>query len=249
MWSQAIMTRSSHAGLVGRDVKVAHGLQQSIDQLQPEPDAFRAKARAFLDDLRSHYWLDGGKLAVAHAGLKEEMIGRGSPAVRAFAMFGDTTGEIDEFGLPVRNDWAASYRGATAVVYGHTPTLEAEWVNNTICIDTGCVFGGKLTALRWPERELVSVPAGATWCEPVRPLAPATAAASSQSKADALLDYADVSGRRWIDTALMRRIVIAEENAAAASGGDEPVCYRPAMAHLSSSHHVAGGDQPPRRLP
>ena len=144
--------------LSGRDVKVAHGLQQSIDQLAEAPESFRGRARLFLDGLRSHYWLDGGKLAVAHAGLKEEMIGRGSPR-SAFAMFGDTTGEIDEFGLPVRNDWAASYRGTTTVVYGHTPTVEAEWVNNTICIDTGCVFGGKLTVLRWPERELVAVPA------------------------------------------------------------------------------------------
>ena len=129
--------------------------------MEPRPPEFRGKARDFLDGLRSHYWLDGGRLAVAHAGLKEEMIGRGSPAVRSFAMFGDTTGEIDEFGLPVRNDWAADYRGQTTVVYGHTPTPEAEWVNNTLCIDTGCVFGGKLTALRWPEREIVSVPARA----------------------------------------------------------------------------------------
>lgn len=202
--------------LGGRDVKIAHGLQASIDQLQAERDTFKAKARSFLDDLRSHYWLDGGRLAVAHAGLKEEMVGRGSPAVRSFAMFGDTTGEIDEFGLPVRNDWAAAYRGPATVVYGHTPTLEAEWVNNTICIDTGCVFGGKLTALRWPERELISVPARAVWSEPIRPLASATPDASSQAKADALLDYADVSGRRWIDTSIMRRIVVAEENAAAA---------------------------------
>ena len=116
----------------------------------------------FLDGLRSHVWLDGGRLAVAHAGLKEEMIGRGSAAVREFALYGETTGEIDEFGLPVRADWAASYRGPTTVVYGHTPVVRANWVNNTLCIDTGCVFGGKLTALRWPEKELVDVPAERT---------------------------------------------------------------------------------------
>ncbi len=77
---------------------------------------------------------------MAHAGLKEEMIGRGSGAVREFALYGETTGEIDEFGLPVRADWAASYRGSTTVVYGHTPVMRADWVNNTLCIDTGCVF-------------------------------------------------------------------------------------------------------------
>ncbi|MDF1632448.1 polynucleotide kinase-phosphatase [Mycoplana sp. MJR14] len=202
--------------LGGRDVKIAHGLQQSIDQLHGETEEFRRKVRIFLDELRSHYWLDGGRLAVAHAGLKEEMIGRGSGAVRSFAMFGETTGETDEFGLPVRADWAASYRGKTAVVYGHTPVVDAEWVNNTICIDTGCVFGGKLTALRWPEKEIVSVAAKAVWSEPLRPIAIPAAGTSSQAEADALLDYADVSGRRWIDTSLMRRIVVAEENASAA---------------------------------
>ena len=145
--------------LAGRNVTIAHGLQRTIDQLEGQDRGFRETVPKFLDGLRSHVWLDGGRLAVAHAGLKEEMIGRGSGAVREFALYGETTGEIDEFGLPVRADWAASYRGSTTVVYGHTPVVRADWVNNTLCIDTGCVFGGKLTALRWPEKELVDVPA------------------------------------------------------------------------------------------
>jgi len=93
-----------------------------------------------------------------------------SAAVREFALYGETTGEIDEFGLPVRADWAAAYRGGTTVVYGHTPVPEVQWVNNTLCVDTGCVFGGKLTALRWPEKTLVAVPAQRVWSEPLRPL-------------------------------------------------------------------------------
>jgi protein phosphatase len=202
--------------MAGRQVKTDHGLQESIDQLSAEPPEFVAEARAFLDGLRSHYWLDGGRLAVAHAGLKEEMVGRGSPAVRDFALFGETSGETDEFGLPVRLDWAAAYRGRTAIVYGHTPVPEPEWTNNTLCIDTGCVFGGKLSALRWPEREVVGVPAKRVHCEPTRPLASAPPGPSAQAEADALLDHADVSGRRWIDAALVRRIVVPEENAAAA---------------------------------
>lgn len=200
----------------GRDVKIAHGLQASIDQLSVEEDAFKVRVKTFLDELRSHYWLDGGRLCVAHAGLKEELIGRGSGAVRDFALYGETTGEIDDFGLPVRLNWAAEYRGKTSVVYGHVPTPEAEWVNNTICIDTGCVFGGKLTALRWPEKEQVSVPAKQTYFEPIRPLAVAEPLRTGQGAADDLLDYADVSGRRWIDSSLMRRIPIAVENATAA---------------------------------
>jgi protein phosphatase len=202
--------------LSGRKVTIAHGLQQTIDQLEDQDRGFRAALPGFLQGLRSHVWLDGGRLAVAHAGLKEDMIGRGSGAVREFALYGETTGEIDEFGLPVRADWAASYRGSTTVVYGHTPMLRADWVNNTICIDTGCVFGGKLTALRWPERELVDVPATQTWFEPIRPLGGAPASVSAQADADQVLDIKDVSGRRWIETELKGRIVVAEENASAA---------------------------------
>src|ERR671916_2610567 len=89
--------------------------------------------------------------------------GKASGAVRAFALYGDTTGETDEYGLPIRLNWASEYRGSATVVYGHTPVLAPEWLNNTIDIDTGCVFGGALTALRYPERELVSVPAKAIY--------------------------------------------------------------------------------------
>jgi protein phosphatase len=202
--------------LEGRKVTIAHGLQQTIEQVEAADRGLREKLPAFLDGLRSHLWLDGGRLAVAHAGLKAEMIGRGSGAVREFALYGETTGEIDEFGLPVRADWAAGYRGETAVIYGHTPMPEAQWVNNTLCIDTGCVFGGKLTALRWPEKELVEVPALQVWSEPMRPLAPAAGERSAQAEADDLVDMEDVSGRRWIETGLRGRIVVAEENAAAA---------------------------------
>jgi diadenosine tetraphosphatase ApaH/serine/threonine PP2A family protein phosphatase len=124
---------------------------------------------SFLDRLLSHYVLDGGKVVVAHAGLPEDLQGRASGKVRSFALFGDATGETDEHGLPVRRDWAAEYRGRALVVYGHTPVDEARWVNHTMNIDTGCVFGGKLTALRYPEKELVQVPALRTYCEPPRP--------------------------------------------------------------------------------
>ncbi len=202
--------------LEGRKVTIAHGLQQTIDQLEAQDRGLKEALPSFLDDLRSHVWLDGGRLAVAHAGLKEDMIGRGSGAVREFALYGETTGEIDEFGLPVRADWAAAYRGKTAVVYGHTPMLAAEWVNNTLCIDTGCVFGGKLTAFRWPERELVEVPAIRIWSEPVRPLGASIQEKSAQADADGVLDIQDVSGRRWIETGLKGRVVVAEENASAA---------------------------------
>ena len=143
--------------LKGRDVQITHGLAETLDQLDSESDEFRDEIRDFLDKLVSHVVLDDGKLVVAHAGMKQAYQGRSSGRVRDFALFGETTGETDEFGLPVRLQWAAEYRGEASVVYGHTPVAEPDWVNNTINIDTGCVFGGRLTALRWPERELVSV--------------------------------------------------------------------------------------------
>jgi len=156
--------------LRGRDVKMSYGLKESMEQFSQESSEFRSLAAEFLDNLVSHYVFDGGKLVVAHAGLKEEMHGRGSGKVREFSMYGETTGETDEFGLPVRHNWAADYRGKAMVAYGHTPIQYAEWLNNTICLDTGCVFGGHLTALRYPEKELVSIPARQQYYEPIRPL-------------------------------------------------------------------------------
>jgi protein phosphatase len=156
--------------LRGNNVQITHGLAESLAQLEPETPEFREEVRHFLEGLVSHYVLDGGKLVVAHAGLREELQGRMSARVRSFAMYGETTGESDEFGLPVRLNWAAGYGGQAVVVYGHSPVVEPAWLNRTINIDTGCVFGGRLTALRYPEMELVSVPARRTYSEPVRPL-------------------------------------------------------------------------------
>jgi len=157
----------------GRDVKIAHGLAESLAQFESAERAAPGCAKAaaaFFDSLPSHFVFDDGRLVVAHAGLKESMHGRDSNAVRAFCLFGDTTGETDEFGLPVRLNWAADYGGNAAVVYGHTPIPQPEWQNNTINIDTGCVFGGRLTALRWPEKDIVSVPSRGAYAKSGRPL-------------------------------------------------------------------------------
>ncbi|MET8156862.1 polynucleotide kinase-phosphatase [Sphaerisporangium sp. NPDC005289] len=196
--------------LNGRKVTVSHGLERSLEQLAAEPEEFREAARAFMDGLISHYQLDGGRLVVAHAGLKEAYHGRASGRVRSFALYGDTTGETDEYGLPVRYPWAKDYRGRAMVVYGHTPIPDSEWVNNTICLDTGCVFGGRLTALRYPERELVAVPARQVWYEPVRPLQAGT------RRDPGVLDIGDVQGTRYVETRAGGKVKIREENAAAA---------------------------------
>ena len=156
--------------LTGSNVQIANGLAQSIAQMEHEAADFRGRAAAYLSSLPVYLWLDEGRLVVAHAGIREDMIGLDGNAVRSFCLFGDTTGETDAYGLPVRRDWAAHYRGRAHIVYGHTPMVDAIWINRTICLDTGCVFGGKLTALRWPERDLISVPAARTYTAPTRPL-------------------------------------------------------------------------------
>lgn len=197
--------------LNGKKVQLNHGLAETVKQLEAEPAEFVAEVKAFLDGLVSHYQLDGGRLVVAHAGLKAEMQGRTSGAVREFCLYGETTGETDEFGLPVRHNWAAEYRGGATVVYGHTPVLEPEWLNKTINIDTGCVFGGKLTALRYPEMQLIQVSPERVYCEPVRPLQ----SSDSSLETDAL-DLAQFLGRRSLSTRYLRRMTIHEDYAIAA---------------------------------
>jgi len=144
--------------LRGRKVKDTHGLDKSIAELQPLPQTQRTAIASFIESLPSHLILDEGSLVVAHAGLREEMHGSDSPKARSLCLYGETNGQTDDQGLPIRLDWAANYHGAATVVYGHTPIETPQWRNNTVNIDTGAVLGGPLTALRYPEREFVSVP-------------------------------------------------------------------------------------------
>ncbi|MFC5382094.1 polynucleotide kinase-phosphatase [Aquipuribacter nitratireducens] len=208
--------------LQGRDVQVSHGLEATLAQLAAETPEFRTEVERFCHGLVSHLVLDSGRLVVAHAGLVEKYHGRASARVRSFALYGDTTGETDEFGLPVRYPWAQEYRGAATVLYGHTPTPEPEWINNTMCLDTGAVFGGHLTALRYPEREIVQVPAQRVWYEPVKPFPPAgsaepaPSAASTPSRGHDDLAITDVLGARGIETRLAGRVTVREDNAAGA---------------------------------
>ena len=198
--------------LNGRNVKLTHGLAETMEQFEQQPEGFAEEMREWLNSLISHYVFEDGKLVIAHAGLREDYQNRASGKVRSFAMYGDTTGETDEYGLPVRADWAADYRGRATVVYGHTPTPDAEWINGTICIDTGCVFGGKLTALRWPEKEIIDVPAEQVWSEPVKPLVKPDVPISDPTS----IKLSDVMGKRTIETSIGGRLTISEAAAAGA---------------------------------
>lgn len=199
--------------------QVTHGLAESLAQIdalgEAERAAFVERLAKRVDALVSHLVLDQGRLVVAHAGMQEDMQGRASAEVRSFALFGARTGEVDEDDLPVRLDWAQGYRGEAAVVHGHVAVGEARWANNTLNIDTGCVFGGRLTALRWPERELVSVPAAQVYCEPTARLREALGA-SGRPEPEGLLAIDDVTGDRRIETAEQGRVRIRPEQSAAA---------------------------------
>jgi protein phosphatase len=200
--------------LRGHDVRLTHGLAETMAQLEGESAEFRTRVAGFIDGLVSHLVLDGGRLVVAHAGMKQSMQGRGSQAVRRFALYGETTGETDDFGLPVRYAWAKDYRGEALVAYGHTPVPEVEWLNNTVCLDTGCVFGGKLSALRYPERQIVQVQAAATYFAPLRPLAPQTAdqtGLSAQQLADEALRLSDLSSKLRVTTRLHHALRLDED--------------------------------------
>ena len=216
----ALAVRGNHdaklaRALAGRNVERKHGLAETLEQLEKAPETFRKEVEEFIEGLPSHYVLEGGKLVVAHAGMKKELQNRTSREVREFGLYGETTGETNEDGLPVRLDWTRNYRGTAAVVYGHTPAPGPEWVNNAICIDTGCAFGGSLTALRWPERDTVSVPAEQTYHAPPKSLATA-AGENRQQESDRLLSIADVRTPMRIQTAIAGSVSIRKENGAAA---------------------------------
>jgi len=195
--------------LRGARVTVSHGLAETLAQLAGESAEFRDQVATFCYELVSHLVLDDGKLVVAHAGLKEQYHGRASGRVREFALYGETTGETDEFGLPVRYPWARDYRGKAVVLYGHTPVPTVEWVNGTACLDTGCVFGGALSAMRYPEREVVAVPAERVWYEPIRPLVD-----EAPQREPGVLNLSDVQGKLIIETSLHGRVGIKEEQSA-----------------------------------
>ncbi|MDW9481370.1 polynucleotide kinase-phosphatase [Sinorhizobium meliloti] len=196
--------------LRGQTVSEGGGIDTTQAEFEGLSETFRVSMGEFIDALPAHYVFDGGKLAVAHAGIEEGMILGASKAMREFAVYGPKT-PPDAQGKSERVDWAKDYRGKTAVVYGHVACDEAVWLNNTICIDTGCVYGGELTALRWPEKELVSVSASRSYAELEKPLF-----SRKDNRGFLELSHADVTGKKYIETSLARRVTIEADQMAAA---------------------------------
>jgi len=154
--------------LRGERIRVTGGLDRTLEQLASLPAPEReALVKGFLSLYGSsppYRILDDGRLVAVHAGVEARMIGRLSRRIREFCLYGDPTGELSEDGSPVRRDWARTYDGRALVVYGHMPSTDVRIVGNTVNVDQGCVFGGKLTAFRYPEREVVQVAAHETYC-------------------------------------------------------------------------------------
>lgn len=153
--------------LNGNNVKISHGIKETIEQFKDEPKEFLYAVNDFIDSLPIYALLDDKKLMIVHAGLRENLHGQATERAEAFALFGKPSGQYDENGYPIRYRWQDDYNGKTTIVYGHVALEEVEEVNRCIDIDTACVFGGKLTALRWPEYEFVQVPSRTHWEKPV----------------------------------------------------------------------------------
>ncbi|MBU8906898.1 bis(5'-nucleosyl)-tetraphosphatase PrpE [Desertibacillus haloalkaliphilus] len=146
---------------LGRNVQITHGLETTVAELEALDKKSYAKIsdefRQLVEDAPLYLELDDGQLIVAHAGIRGDYIGRHDKKVKTFVLYGDITGEKNEDGTPVRRDWAKHYKNDAWIIYGHTPVKIPRKINYTINIDTGCVFGGQLTACRYPEIETVSV--------------------------------------------------------------------------------------------
>jgi protein phosphatase len=163
----ALYTPGNHCNklyryLLGRNVQVKHGLETTVAELEELEENKRKKVSEHFIHLYEnapiYLELDEGKLVVAHAGIRADYVGQTNKKVKTFVLYGDITGETHPDGTPVRKDWAKEHKGELTIVYGHTPVENVRHIKNTWNIDTGCVFGGKLSALRYPEMEPVSVP-------------------------------------------------------------------------------------------
>jgi protein phosphatase len=154
---------------LGNKVQISHGLETTVAEFEELDKSAQIKVRSRFMELYEkaplYQVLDGGNLVVTHAGIREDYIGKSHSKVKTFVLYGDITGEKNPDGSPVRRDWAKHYKGKSLIVYGHTPVIDVRWVGNTVNLDTGAVFGGKLSALRYPEKEIVSVPSSMPFVE------------------------------------------------------------------------------------
>lgn len=136
-------------------------VMETLYAIRAEGEQFVNKVTGFIAGL-PYVILCGENCLIAHAGLKEEFqdFNASDPKrtgkIKSLTIYGDITGRKLPDGKPERLDWALAYRGEKTVIYGHSIVEKAVWRNNTINIDTGCFETGILTAVRMPEKEIVS---------------------------------------------------------------------------------------------
>ncbi|WP_374717553.1 bis(5'-nucleosyl)-tetraphosphatase PrpE [Neobacillus sp.] len=173
-YKRAYYTPGNHCNklyrfFLGNNVQITHGLETTVAEYESlskqERESIRKKFMTLYEQAPLYLVLDNNKLVIAHAGIKQELIGMNNEKVKKFVLYGDITGEKHPDGSPVRRDWAKTYYGDYIIVYGHTPVKQPRIINNTYNIDTGAVFGGSLTALRYPEMQIVSVPSTMPYIE------------------------------------------------------------------------------------
>lgn len=167
---QAYMTDSNHGWKIarwldGRKVQLKHGdekveeefIKYEIQFGVVKTNELKQKIKELLMKAPSHYILmENGvdTVVCTHAGIKDEYIGKETPKIKNFCRYGDVEG-MDETGKPIRKDWFSHHNNKLLIIWGHDPKPEPFVFNNTINIDQGVVFGGKLTAFRYPEREFI----------------------------------------------------------------------------------------------
>ncbi|AXF55662.1 bis(5'-nucleosyl)-tetraphosphatase PrpE [Salicibibacter kimchii] len=149
---------------LGRPVQIRHGLETTVAELHALPEAsYQRIRRSFMrlfEEAPLYAAFHHDEIVAAHAGIRRNDIGKTNKAVRSFVLYGDVDqGEQRPGQLPKRRDWVVKETNESPwIVYGHTPVKTPRVFRRTINIDTGCVFGGALTAFRYPEITTVSVP-------------------------------------------------------------------------------------------
>ncbi|MFC0469528.1 bis(5'-nucleosyl)-tetraphosphatase PrpE [Halalkalibacter kiskunsagensis] len=154
---------------LGRNVQITHGLETTVKELNSLPkieyEQVRDQFMSLVDSSPLYHVLDNKKIIIAHAGIRSDLIGKTNKRVKSFVLYGDITGETNPDGTPVRLDWAKKHEGCDWIIYGHTPVKKPRFVNRSVNIDTGCVFGGALTALQYPEMNTIQVPSSQPYVE------------------------------------------------------------------------------------
>ncbi len=138
--------------LKGNNVKVSYGLEKTINEFNSLSSSLKEKLR---EKILSYwekiplYLIINNDTVIAHAGIKDEFIGKADKKVRSFVLYGATTGRVLDNGFPERLDWTKWRKlneNSPKIVYGHQ-VFDEPYINNKCYgIDTGCVLGNKLTA-------------------------------------------------------------------------------------------------------